>query len=462
MMENKIDKIKNALRAFFAKYRFKPITPGPQPFLNKDYIFTFEIIHTEKNGKTLQLQLSRQEHDHLINLLQGYYPNQLDKSKLSSELLKICKEWIENDYELDDDNTIEDITINLLKTIESSISELLILIPIDGLIIDTQESIELARSIIKTNHKNSTLNIAVTNLEEKHKDFTNLEVFKDSPSFAECRTYAQSTRAVDIAVNMVNQSLDILRLYLGSYYFDVHSKSSSQTRMGISRSFASEDRSHAIILDAHKDYAEQIPGSSTNIIIDDKYRITQEILDFMDKFSLQKINSLFDNPDTKAKEHISRRLLRSINWFAKATTAKNLADSFIFYAISIEALLSEGRTPQHTYSDWIAALVSQDEKIKIYPMDGARSKEFSNNLNKAESVSKRYKVVKDRCMELFDYRNNIAHGAILDKNIDPVALLDLETITRNSILSFLQGSWKTFNDFKNWYYKSTWTEFVPQ
>ena len=47
-------------------------------------------------------------------------------------------------------------------------------------------------------------------------------------------------------------------------------------------------------------------------------------------------------------------------------------------------------------------------------------------------------------------------------NIDPVALLDIETISRNSILAFLNGPWTSINDFKKWYDRSTWTEFDPK
>ncbi len=91
--------------------------------------------------------------------------------------------------------------------------------------------------------------------------------------------------------------------------------------MGISRTFALEDRSHAVILDASKEIAEQIPGPSFRTIINYKYELTPELLDFMSNHGLEKINTLLENPDSEKKDHISRRILRSINWFAQGTTA---------------------------------------------------------------------------------------------------------------------------------------------
>jgi hypothetical protein len=134
----------------------------------------------------------------------------------------------------------------------------------------------------------------------------------------------------------------------------------------------------------------------------------------------------------------------------------------MFYSISVEALLSEGRTSQNTYSNWMAALVSQDSETTIYPLNGARSKQFSKKLHEAKDISEKFLVVKEHCLKLFDYRNDIAHGAILDKNIESVILLDLETLSRNTILAFLNGPWHSIKEFKEWYEQSTWIEFSPR
>jgi len=461
-MEDKKDKIKKALRAFLATYRFVTIKPGPQSLYDSEYSKTFELIKSDNDEEYLQLQLRHQEQNRLIQILQDIFPNQLQISKVSTELRNLCKDWIENDQKIEDDDAIDEVTKNLLSNIRDSIHDYIVLVPIEGLIIESSESVKISNCLFRSNHENSDLRKAIINLEEEYKSFSNLDVYKKSQTYAECKTTTQSNRAVDNAVEMVNQSLDILRLFCGSYYFDIYSDPSTKKRMGIARTFAPEDRSHAVILDAYKKITEQIPGPSYRTILDYKYELTPNFIDFMNNLGLQKINSHLENPDSERKDHISRRLLRSMNWFAKATTANSLADSFIFYAISIEALLSEGRTSQHTYSNWIAALVSQDENKFIYPIDGGRSKIFSKELYKADSISKKFEVVRNRCVKLFDYRNDIAHGAILDINIDPVSLLDIETISRNSILAFINGPWKSISDFKNWFHRSTWTEFDPQ
>lgn len=455
-------KTTKALKAFLATYHFEPIETGPQTLYDSEYIKTFYLRELDDSKDKFQLQLHLREHNHLIRILEDLFPNQLSRTKVSTELQNICIDWIENDQKIDNDKAIENTRLKLISNIKDSIYEYYVLVPIEGLIIKGLESVKLSKCLFKSNNSNSDLRVSIQNLEDKYKSFTNLDVYKDSPSFSECKTIAQSSKAIDNAISMVNQSLDIIRLYRGSYYFDLYADPSTQTRMGIARTFGPEDRSHAVILDASKEITEQIPGPSFRTIIDYKYELTPELLDFMSNHGLEKINTLLENPDSEKKDHISRRILRSITWFAQGTTANNLADSFIFYAISIEALLSEGRTSQHTYSRWVAALISQDDEKYIYPMDGGRSKEFSNNLKKTKSLTEKYKVVKDRCLRLFDYRNDIAHGEILDKNIDPVALLDIETISRNSILAFLNGPWASINDFKNWHDRSTWTEFDPK
>jgi hypothetical protein len=70
--------------------------------------------------------------------------------------------------------------------------------------------------------------------------------------------------------------------------------------------------------------------------------------------------------------------------------------------------------------------------------------------------------VREHVIQLFGYRNKIAHGQILDQDIDPLNLLDFETLVRNSILSFLIADWKKFRDFKQWLDESIHLHFSPK
>jgi hypothetical protein len=456
------ENIEKALRAFLATYRLKPVSEGPQFFYDEVYIKTFEIYSSEEDEKNYQLQLSRQEHDHLINILQDKFPGQLHRNKLKPELLRICKEWIENDYDISANKKINEIAKKLISSIKSSISTFEVLIPIQGLEVKTSEPVRLSKCLIKENRGDSKLQAPIKNLERRYEGFNNLEIYMESKSFAECSIHAQKKKAVDSAIDLVNQSLDILRLFRGSYYFDLYSRKGIQTKMGIAGTFSPEDRGHAIILDPEEDFSDQIPSTSTRVTHDKSFEINKKLLESMNNLGLQKINNHLEKPYSKKKDHISRRLLRAIRWFAKATTANSLGDSFMFYSISVEALLSEGRTSQNTYSNWIAALVSQDSEKILYPLDGARSKEFSKKLYESKNLSEKFLVVKEHCLNLFDYRNDIAHGAILDNNIDPVILLDLETLSRNTILAFINGPWHSIKEFKKWYEQSTWIEFSPK
>ena len=180
------EKLKNALRAFLATYRFEPINSGPQFSYDKEYIDTFEDLRRNSDGETVQLQLRRQEHDHLISVLQELFPKQIHRSKLRTELLRVCKEWIEKDYVLENDNHIENLANNLLTSLNSLINNLIILIPIDGLIIETSDKLKILKCVFSSNNKGSKLRVAAKNLEMHYENF-NLDVFNNAPTFAECR-----------------------------------------------------------------------------------------------------------------------------------------------------------------------------------------------------------------------------------------------------------------------------------
>ena len=76
-------------------------------------------------------------------------------------------------------------------------------------------------------------------------------------------------------------------------------------------------------------------------------------------------------------------------------------------------------------------------------------------------MSKRFNAIRERATELFAYRNDIAHGQVLDEEINPINPLDFETLVRNCILSFLVDHWESFADFEEWVDASTTLDFAP-
>ena len=71
-------------------------------------------------------------------------------------------------------------------------------------------------------------------------------------------------------------------------------------------------------------------------------------------------------------------------------------------------------------------------------------------------------VTRERVLVLFNQRNRIAHGALLENEIDTLDLVDFETLVRNSILSFVMKEWGEFREFKLWVKESVGYNFQPK
>ncbi len=452
------DSINRALTAFLAKYLLEPIKSGPL-ILEGEYHQTFRMFTS--GDELLQLQYRRQEHDHLVALLQNSYPNELDRGTVSKTILDTCQHWIENDYEISNQDAIREATDSLILETSASISSYHVLVPLQGLQVEVDKPFPLAGSILWKNSSNSDMQLATDRLQDRVGKHDIYNVFIEAPSYLECETMAQHKRAIDNAVVLSEQALDVLRLYVGSFYFDRFRQPSMQQHIEIAGTIKPGDRSNVLILNPKMPYAEQIPGSSFQTIHFMDYVLTEKIAQAISKCHLSRVNTLIKGAQVRNKDHIARRLLRAVNWFAKATTASSVADAFLMFSIAIEGLLSEGRTRKEVYSSWLASLICMQEGVNISPMGGHLSSEFAANLSKASSLTRRFQIVNERCLQLFKYRNLIAHGSVMDEEVNASTLLDIETIARNGILAFVQGGWSCLNEFKNWFDQSTWIEFSP-
>ena len=452
------DSISRALRAFLARYRLEPIKSGPL-ILEGEYHQTFRMFTS--GDELLQLQYRRQEHDHLVALLQNSYPNKLDRITVSNTILDTCQRWIENDCEISDDDAVREATDLLISAASESISSYHVLVPLQGLQIEVDKPFPLAGSVLWKNSSNSDMQLATNRLQDKVGKHEIYNVFIKAPSYLECKTTAQHKRAIDNAVVLSEQALDVLRLYVASFYFDRFREPSTQQHIGIAGTIEPGDRINALILNPTMPYTEQIPGSSFHKIHFMDYVLTEKAAQAISMCHLSRVNTLISGAQEKDKDHIARRLLRAVSWFAKATTASSIADAFLMFCIAIEGLLSEGRTSKEIYSSWLASLICKEEGVNISPLGGYLSSEFAANLSKASSLTSRFQIVNERCLQLFNYRNLIAHGSVMDEEVNASTLLDIETIARNGILAFVQGGWSCLNEFKNWFDQSTWVEFSP-
>ena len=61
------------------------------------------------------------------------------------------------------------------------------------------------------------------------------------------------------------------------------------------------------------------------------------------------------------------------------------------------------------------------------------STELAKQLRKAKRLNDKYNLIRSRVLELFNYRNRIAHGAILEDEIDAINLLDFETFVKRQL-----------------------------
>jgi len=459
-MKNQMNRgrLRKAIKAFMASYKLEPIKAGPVDF-GGEYLKTLKMF--SDGDQLLELQTRRQELEHLVRLFQEMYPDQLHRSKVSDEIHGICEKWIEEGHKVDSDSAIDQATDAAISAIEASIKPFRIVVPLSGLVFDSTEPLDLAGAKLIRNHADSDVQVALEGIKEKVGQDDLYKVFSEAPAYLECEIEAQQKRAIEKAVEMAQSAIDILHLYIGSFYFRKYRDQSFDQEINIGRLAVPSEETDVLIFDSSKPTRGQLGGASFSRKIFVDFEVNRNVIGMMVDCELEKVNSLLAEASSKEKVHVSRRLLRAVNWFSKGTRAQSIADAFLMFCISIESMLSEGRTAQDAYAAWLASLICREEDVNLHPIGGYLSSEFARHLRNSSTLSERFNVVLARCKKLFDYRNNIAHGNLLDEEIKAHFLLEIETIARNAIFAFVQGGWETLPDFRQWYEKSTWLHFDP-
>ena len=455
----RMQKIINAFNGVIRTYRFEPLNKKTD-HLWEDYTWT--MLTYSIGEETVQLFYEKRSFSQILDMVDEFFLGQTDKQTTSRLLLDSLNDWIIAGNELHDQKKVKKAVKDFISNIEEEIKPRLIYIPIEGLKLQTDNSVALANCTLFRNDNNSEFN----QLQEQYKKRWQNEDLADAnfdraTSFFTYEITAHYQKGMDRGIEEAQLSLRILRLYIGSYYFH-ENKNDVVQRMGIAGSLHLDERLKVFCISPDIPISDQYPGSRERSRHHENFAIGTEQIEAMQETGLNKINKLLLSLDSISRgDDLARRMVRAITWFAKGTTAKKIADSYLMYAIAIEGLLSEGRTSQETYATRMAALVTGTGDNLIVPMGGYISPEFGKELKEASSLNNRYNLIQKKIVQLFIYRNKIAHGAVLSNEVDERNLLDFETMVRNSILSFAVNKWNTLSEFKDWVNKSIGHYFNP-
>lgn|GEM_PF-3011404 len=379
------------------------------------------------------------------------YPSQTHRKTVSDLLTDATKAWLEAGANKNDQPTLEAAARQFLTQVEERIRSLVVLVPIEGLEANFSEDVEIARCRLSSNSPRSQLMLAISQARERvHRNEESPVPAEQASAYFSVAVQSHFGRALKRAGAEVELALNVIRLYRASFYFDIHNRSVPR-QMGIVGTRHEGRYGSMYVLRGGHPVEDQSPGFQESFRHVDSYEINNAVIKSMRAHGLDRINKLLTTAASGGGGETSRSLLRAIDWFGKATTAMSMAESFLMYVISIEALLSRGdRTPKESYAERIAALVTRQDDVVVFPVDGYLSRPFSQTLKSAANQSARRARVYDRAVKLFGIRNDIAHGAKVEAEIDTVDLLDCETLIRNAILSFVDGGWDTLADFKKW------------
>lgn len=418
---------------------------------------------SNSQGEDFQLYTHKVSKLRVIELVEKLFPGQTSIGQVSDALRDSLKNWIIEGKDPKDQVQLEDAAKRFLKQVEEAIRPIIVYLPIEGLEIKSSRSLQLGKCFIYSNHSNSEF-MQLMNQDTNRYGRNNLPEWLNNhvKAYATFEVTAHSKRGMSRGIDETNQALNILRLYISSYYFHENGRSVVR-RMGLSGTLNHGERSRIFFVSQAKPLDSQYPGGEESRTVVRNFEVTDEFIDHMYSHGLARINNLLQSVvESGDVSDIARRLHRAVTWYAKATKAKNIADSYLMYAIALEGLLSEGRTSQETYSLQVAALVSCDkDECIIYPVGGYLSSEFSKKLKKTKNLTDRFNLIRDRVFQLISYRNRIAHGAVLENEVDEIELLDFETLVQNTILAFVMKEWRSFKDFTSWFNKNIRYEFRP-
>jgi len=441
-------KVIEAYKGFVLSHRLEPYDPKRANEAIEHHA-TFDFY--ESDDGPLQLFVYRLAHDRVINLLEELFPDQIDASFSSQKLMESLNAWIQSGHEETDISSIELFASEFIETIASSIRDFTVYVPLYGIKLHDPRALDLGKCALLMNGYGSELRRL---LDEKRDSLIvpeeMIKPIERAPAFLKSTVRAHFKRAIQNAKLHAELSCHILLLLIGSYYFDRHRNLLGARQFSIGASLL--DGGDRVFYSLYEDdrTGETRLGGSLDFARHDLFEIDYNRIKIFKRLHLDRINVFMREGPHGDSSSIAKRIFLAITWFAKAASASSVSESFLCNAIALEALLSEGRTPQSTYASYIASLATRGTDDHLFPYPQPMSKEFANALHHSQTAAQRFESVRNRALELLRYRNRIAHGLEPHDGCDPVSQLDFEMLVRSAILSFIDGDWMDLAEFRKW------------
>ena len=412
---------------------------------------TFQFFDSEEG--LLQLFVHPLSHDNVLTLLERLFPSQIDRNLSSQRLMESITSWIEAGHSENDIPALETYANAFIDEIESNTKDRDIYVPLYGIDLDNIPPIEIGNCTLIKNTGDPVLQKVLEEKADKEnydlpEEF--VEAVQKSPAFFKVKTSGHHKRSILNAETEARISSNILMLFIGSYYYDRFRNSTHPRALFIASGKSPKDEK--VFLSTYQDEhsGNTQLGGQIEYLHNQPYEIKEAQLKLFEQLHLHKINNMMREISLGTAAQVTKRLFLAISWFGKGTTASSVAESYMCNAISIESLLTQGRTHQQSYAHEISALATRGDSRTLFPHPQLLSKKFADQLLREKSVIGRREVIRKKAIELLKYRNLIAHGHIAYDKCEPLMQLDFEALVRSCILSFIDGGWQTLPDFKKW------------
>lgn len=455
MNQTSLNRLMGPWKRILRNYIFEPMEIlFEENSISVEFINTGVSIILQKNEQQelyqVQVWIRRTDWEEFWSALIQEWAVHLDEKTVYRILVKGVEEIILAEDERNNDK-IRAVLCKIYDDIAEQIVEQYVLAPIKGLKLNfTFQYGSQKRDILPNLPGNISLQNLFAGLDQKNITFSNwLKDAKGADAFLRIKITAHQYKSYNSALEEANAFLDVIRLYQASHYRDAKEgyPAKSMGILGLQPIFGDK------VLLSYKieDGEDIIFGGTSQKRYIDSYKIEKNFLEAIKTIGFDAIMDALIRVQEGSGNNKDARLSRSISWFAKGTKSLKSDDSYINYAVSLEALLSSGREEQGTLAAQVAALLSRSDERPIYPgWISFIGRDFSSELKHNNSKLQRYEKIKNRMDALISKRNDLVHGHRLLTEAERVDLLTFETLVRNAILSFVDGGWERIEEFNTW------------
>jgi len=392
------------------------------------------------------LSIDVEKYNRIVPPLEQAFPKQLADKQVQELVVAVVRPLLDAGKEDFKPIDIKDGLAERLSIVEGELQEYTMMLIVDGLTMKHPCEVRLG-SLSLHPYQEGTGYAQILQAEQERRK---KEIIVKLP-YLKFQRKGNIDRLTAVANEEAGIALSIFRLFNASWHGDKNPPLGSPKRIGVYIASERDVRNiHTINSDGVYIASHMTPQHFEPFVLDENKIKSMELL------GLDTINQLMSD-STSDDNDKSRRIRYAIHWFAKGTDAETLTDSFLMYAIAAEALLSEGRTSQEIYAQRIAGLLARDRQYRTGPFSGQLpepQKPFDPNAW--------FITIRARIVELFDFRNRIAHGSETSGEAQHISnLVDFESCTRGAILSFASGPWQSITEYSEWLDSSLTTVFEP-